>query len=63
MTQYGTEGAFHVADKFPPWFSQLRPRSLYTSYDAEAFWDVPVISNRVDGRFFITRARKYSWLR
>uniref|UniRef100_A0A6P8IWG3 Uncharacterized protein LOC116305588 n=1 Tax=Actinia tenebrosa TaxID=6105 RepID=A0A6P8IWG3_ACTTE len=47
-----------LADSTPPWFSDVKPKPLYKSTDAEAYWDVPVYadhmyvrSNRVDARF------------
>ena len=44
-----------LTDKVPPWFSEVKPKPIYKSADAEAYWDVPVFaehtfvrSNRVD---------------
>ena len=31
-----------LADSVPPWYSQVEPKALYESEDAEAYWDVPV---------------------
>lgn len=31
-----------LADSTPPWFSDVKPKPLYKSHDAEAYWDVPV---------------------
>ena len=54
-----------LAEKVPPWLSQVRPRPLSTSSDAEAFWDVPVYadhtlvrSNRLDARFVDHKSKK-----
>ena len=61
-----------LANKVPLWFSQVRPRPLYKSPDAEAFWDVPVYADHTLNLYvligwmcalLITRARKYKWLR
>ena len=47
-----------LTDSTPPWFSDVKPKPLYQSTDAEAYWDVPVYAehtfvraNRVDARF------------
>ena len=71
-TQFGRKmlffemlGDLKLADKIAPWFSQVRPRPIYSSPDAEAFWDVPVYgdhtfvrSNRVDARFVDHKSKK-----
>ena len=31
-----------LADSVPPWYSQVEPKALYESEDAQAYWDVPV---------------------
>ncbi|PFX14061.1 hypothetical protein AWC38_SpisGene21812 [Stylophora pistillata] len=54
-----------LADSTPPWFSDVKPKPLYKSPDAEAYWDVPVYadhtyvrSNRVDARFIDHKNKK-----
>ena len=46
------------ADAVPPWYSQVEPKPMNESTDAQAFWDVPVYAehtfvraNKVDERF------------
>ncbi|PFX27514.1 hypothetical protein AWC38_SpisGene7754 [Stylophora pistillata] len=54
-----------LADSTLPWFSDVKPKPLYKSPDAEAYWDVPVYadhtyvrSNRVDARFIDHKNKK-----
>ncbi|PFX18700.1 hypothetical protein AWC38_SpisGene16924 [Stylophora pistillata] len=54
-----------LADFTPPWFSDVKPKPLYKSPDAEAYWDLPVDadhtyvqSNRVDARFIDHKNKK-----
>lgn len=54
-----------LADSTPPWFSDVKPKPLNKSHDAEAYWDVPVQadriyvrSNRVDARFIHHKNKK-----
>lgn len=54
-----------LADNTLPWFSGVKPKPLYKSPDAEAYWDVPVYadhtfvrSNPVDARFINHKNKK-----
>ena len=47
----------------PPWYSPLKPKPVYESNNAQAFWDVPLLAehqevraNRVDARIISVRA-------
>ena len=47
-----------LADSVPPGYSQVEPKPLYKSEDAQAYWDVPLYAEhtfirakRVDMRF------------
>ena len=44
-----------LVDSVPPWYSPLKPKAVYESNNAQAFWDVPLFAehqevraNRVD---------------
>ena len=46
-----------IVDSAPPWYSPLKPKPVYESKNAQAFWDVPLFAehqevraNRVDAR-------------
>ena len=54
-----------VIDSVPPWYCPVKPKPVYESSDAEAFWDVSVCAEntfvkayRVDARFVDHKAKQ-----
>ena len=54
-----------LIDSVPPWYSPVRPKSLYDSEDVQAYWDVPVFAeynefraNRADAKIVDHQAKK-----
>ena len=58
-----------LIDSVPPWYSPVRPKSLYDSEDVQAYWDVPVFAehnefraNRADAKIVDHQAKKVTTL-
>ena len=54
-----------LIDTVPPWYSPIKPQSVYETAEVQAYWDVPVYgeyqelrANRVDARIVDNREKQ-----
>ena len=54
-----------LIDTVPPWYSPIKPQSVYETAEAQAYWDVPVYgefqelrANTVDARIVINQHKR-----
>ena len=54
-----------LIDTVPPWYSSIKPQSVYETAEVQAYWDVPVYgeyqelrANRVDARIVNNRDKQ-----